>query len=95
MKATSRRNLLLLLTVPALLSGPITSAIACGYDGSPGAALKYPRAIAVMAALRDKSNAPILNKELVSPTFVNMLGYHLAVHRLRRLRDSLEHAVLD
>jgi hypothetical protein len=83
----------LLLALAALLADQ--SAMACGYDGSPGAALKYPRAIEVKTALRDKSNAQILDQQLVSPIFVNMLGYHRAVHRLRRLRDSLEHTVLD
>ena len=95
MKASCWRKLFPLLAVLALLAGQIVSAIACGYDGSPNAALKYPRAIEVATALRDRSNAQILDKELVSPTFINMLGYHRAVRRLRRLRDSLERAVLD
>jgi hypothetical protein len=73
----------------------IGAADACMYDGAATASAKYPRAIEVAAALRDRSNEPILDARLVAPTFVNMMGYHRAVRRLQRLRDSLERAAHD
>jgi hypothetical protein len=63
------------------------------YDGASTVSGKYPLAIEVATALRDRSNAQILDRQLVAPTFVNMLGYHRAVRRLQRLRDSLERAL--
>jgi hypothetical protein len=83
--------------VAATICMQISPAGACNYDGKLGANLtaKYPRAIAVATALRDRSNAQILDTQLVAPTFVNMLGYHRAIRRLQRLRDSLERAVHD
>jgi hypothetical protein len=89
MKCT--RSIALLASV--CIAGQIGAATACNYDGAAGAAAKYPRAIEVTAALRDRSNAPILDTRLVAPTFANMLGYHRAVRRLQRLRESLERAV--
>lgn len=71
----------------------IGSAAACMYDGASTVSAKYPRAVEVATALRDKSNTQILDRQLVAPTFVNMLGYHRAVRRLQRLRDSLERAL--
>ena len=65
-------------------------AAACNYDGSPGAGPTYPRAAEVRAALQRPSNAQVLDKQLVSPSFVNMFGYHRAVRRLQRLREALE-----
>jgi hypothetical protein len=73
----------------------IGSADACMYDGAAAVSGKYLRAIEVAAALRDRSNAQILDTRLVAPTFVNILGYHRAVRRLQRLRDSLERAVQE
>jgi len=73
----------------------VGSAAACMYDGASTASAKYPRAVEVATALRDRSDAQILDRQLVAPTFVNMLGYHRAVRRLQRLRDSLERAVHD
>lgn len=80
------------LLAAASIAGQIGVAAACNYDGAAVASAKYPRAIEVAAALRDRSNAQILDRQLVAPTFVNMLGYHRAVRRLQRLRDSLERA---
>lgn len=71
----------------------IGSAAACMYDGASAVSVKYLRAIDVTAALRDRSNAQILDTRLVAPPFGNMLGYHRAVRRVQRLRDSLERAV--
>jgi hypothetical protein len=34
-----------------------------------------------------------LDRQLVAPAFVNTMGYHRAIRRLQRLRDSLEWAV--
>jgi hypothetical protein len=92
-KGVCRREFVQSLVVPALLAGRIGPAVACGYDGSPSSGLRHPRAIEVAAALRNASNAQILDRQLVAPTFVNMMGYHRAVRRLQRLRDCLEHAV--
>jgi hypothetical protein len=88
------------LTVACVLvasASAIGSAFACGYDGVSTAALaaRYPRSSEVAAALRSASNAQVLDRQLVAPTFVNMMGYHRAVGRLQRLRDSLERAVHD
>lgn len=91
MKCT--RSIALLASV--CIAGQIGVAAACNYDGAAGAAAKYPRAIEVTTALRDRSNAPILDTRLVAPTFANMLGYHRAVRRLQRLRKSLERVVHD
>ncbi len=90
---TWTRSIALLASIG--IAGQIGVAGACNYDGAAGAAAKYPRAIEIATALRDKSNAPILDTRLVAPTFANMLGYHRAVRRLQRLRESLERAVLD
>src|SRR5262245_13118000 len=81
------------LLASAWLASQIGVATACNYDGAAGAAAKYPRAIEVATALRDRSNASILDTRLVAPTFANMMGYHRAVRRLQRLRESLERAV--
>jgi hypothetical protein len=83
------------LLAAASIAGQIGVAAACNYDGAAVASAKYPRAIEVAAALRDRSNAPVLDTRLVAPTFANMLGYHRAVRRLQRLRESLERAVHD
>jgi hypothetical protein len=93
MKGVCRREFVQLLIVPTLLAGGIGPAVACGYDGAPVAGLRHPRAIEVAAALRNASNAQTLDRQLVAPTFVNMKGYHRAIRRLQRLRDSLERAV--
>jgi hypothetical protein len=93
MKGVCRRKFVQFLIVPTLLAGPAGPAVACGYDGSPSSGLRHPRAIEVAAALRNASNAQILDRQLVAPAFVNMMGYHRAVRRLQRLRDSLEWAV--
>ena len=77
------------------IAGQIGVAAACNYDGAAGTAAKYPRAVEVTTALRDRSNAPILDTRLVAPTFANMLGYHRAVRRLQRLRELLERAVRE
>jgi hypothetical protein len=80
-----------------LIACPLGQSFACGYDGVSTAALaaRYPRSSEVTAALRSASNAQELDRQLVAPTFVNMMGYHRAVGRLQRLRDSLERAVHD
>jgi hypothetical protein len=93
-----KTNLLLIgLTASLCGAGGIGRANACGYDGVSAAAIaaRYPRAAEVAAALRHPANAQLLDQKLVSPTFVNLMGYHRAIRRLQRLRDSLEHAVLD
>jgi hypothetical protein len=95
-----RRNanvLLIGLTASLCVAGGIGQAIACGYDGVSAAAIvaRYPRATEVAAALRHSANAELLDQKLVTPTFVNLMGYHRAVRRLQRLRDGLERAVLD
>jgi hypothetical protein len=92
MKGVCRRKFVQFLIVPTLLAGRIGPAVACGYDGSPSSGLRHPRAIEVAAALRNASNAQILDRQLVAPAFINMMGYHRAVRRLQRLRDSLERA---
>jgi hypothetical protein len=71
----------------------IGSAAACMYEGVSAVSVKYLRAIDVATALRDRSNSQILDTRLVAPPFANMLGYHRAVRRVQRLRDSLERAV--
>jgi hypothetical protein len=93
MKGVCRRKFVQFLIVPTMLAGPIGPAVACGYDGSPSSGLRHPRAIEVAAALRNASNAQILDRQLVAPAFVNMMGYRRAVRRLQRLRDSLEWVV--
>jgi hypothetical protein len=84
------------LTVAAMLvASGIGLASACGYDGVSAAviAARHPHALEVSAALRNAANAQLLDRRLVAPTFVNMMGYHRAVRRLQRLRDSLERAM--
>jgi hypothetical protein len=81
------------LLASVCIAGQIGVAAACNYDGAAGAGAKYLRAIEVTAALRDRSNAQILDTRLVAPPFANMLGYHRAVRRVQRLRDSLERAL--
>ena len=83
------------LLAAASIAGQIGVAAACNYDGASSVSAKYPRAIEVAAALRDRSNAPVLDTRLVAPTFANMLGFHRAVRRLQRLRESLERAMHD
>jgi hypothetical protein len=83
------------MVVAASIFIGIGPAAACMYDGASTASAKYPRAIEVATALRERSNAQILDRQLVAPTFVNMLGYHRAVRRLQRLRDSLERVAHD
>ena len=89
------RAITVLAAASVCIAGQIGVAAACNYDGAAGASAKHPRAIEVATALRDKSNAQILDARLVAPTFANMLGYHRAVRRLQRLRESLERAVHD
>jgi hypothetical protein len=81
------------IAAAALICIQIDSAAACMYDGASAVSVKYLRAIEVTAALRDRSNAQILDSRLVAPPLANMLGYHRAVRRVQRLRDSLERAV--
>lgn len=87
------RSTAVLVAASVCIAGEIGGAAACNYDGAVGAGAKYLRAIEVTAALRDRSNAQILDTRLVAPPFANMLGYHRAVRRLQRLRESLERAV--
>ena len=87
------RAITVIAAASVCIAGQIGVAAACNYDGAAGATAKYPRAIEVATALRDRSNAPILDTRLVAPTFANMLGYHRAIRRLQRLRESLERAV--
>jgi hypothetical protein len=89
------RSPAVLAVVCVLVASAIGPAFACSYDGVSTAALaaRYPRSSEVAAALRSASNAQVLDRQLVAPTFVNMMGYHRAVGRLQRLRDSLERAV--
>ena len=89
------RAITVLAAASVCIAGQIGVAAACNYDGAAGASAKHPRAIELATALRDKSNAQILDARLVAPTFTNMLGYHRAVRRLQRLRESLERAVHD
>jgi hypothetical protein len=95
MPRLSRGSLAVLAAVAMWMQ--VSQAAACNYDGKLGAnfAVKYPRAVEVATALRDRSNAQLLDAHLVAPTFVNMMGYHRAVRRLQRLRDALERAVHD
>jgi hypothetical protein len=82
-------------TVTAMLvASGVGLASACGYDGVSAAAIaaRYPHALEVSAALRNATNAHLLDRQLAVPTFVNVMGYHRAVRWLQRLRDSLERA---
>jgi hypothetical protein len=97
MMRNARHSLAVLTVAAMLIASAIGSTLACNYDGISTAAIaaRYPRAVEVLAALRNAANAPVLDRQLVAPTFVNMMGYHRAVRRLQRLRDSLERAALD
>jgi hypothetical protein len=77
-----------------MITSEIGPASACGYDGVSAAAIagRYPRALEVATALRNATNAQVLDRRLVAPAFVNLMGYYRAVRRLQRLRDSLERA---
>lgn len=91
------RKTALALAATLCVVGATGWASACGYDGASAAAIaaRYPHAVEVAARLLHPSNSQILDRQLVSPTFVNMMGYHRAVHRLQRLREPLERVVLD
>jgi hypothetical protein len=80
-----------------LVASGLGSALACNYDGVSAVAIaaRYPRSVEVSAALRSATNAQVLDRQLVAPTFVNMMGYRRAVRRLQRLRDSLERVVMQ
>ena len=82
-----------LLAVSAAIAGNILPAISCDYHRGGSAGNRSPRAMEVIAAMRDPANAQALGGgPALAPRLVNLLGFHQATRKLQRLRESLEQA---
>jgi hypothetical protein len=81
-----------LLVVSTAIGGDILPAISCDYHRGGSAGVRSPRAVEVIAAMRDPANAQALGGPALAPRMVNFLGFHQAVRKLQRLGDSLEQA---
>jgi hypothetical protein len=78
-----------LLLASVSLAGTALPAIACDYHrGSESA--RSPRAAEVIAAMRDPANAQALGNPSPVPKVINLVGFHQAMRKLQRLRESLE-----
>jgi hypothetical protein len=67
----------------------ILPATACDYHRrSEGA--QSPRAVEVIAAMRDPANTQALGGPSLVPKAMNLVGFHQAMRKLQKLRESLE-----
>jgi hypothetical protein len=80
------------LVVSAPLVGGILPALSCDYHRGGSAGNRSPRAMELIAAMRDPANAQALGASALAPRLVNLLGFHQATRKLQRLRESLEQA---
>jgi hypothetical protein len=81
-----------LLVVSASVAGGIIPAISCDYHRGGSSGNRSPRAMELIAAMRDPANVQALGGPALAPRLVNLLGFHQATRKLQRLRESLEQA---
>jgi len=86
------KSSVVLFAVSVPIAADIVPAISCDYHRGGSAAPRSPRAMELIAAMRDPANVQALGSAAFAPKLVNLVGFHQATRKLQRLRESLEQA---
>lgn len=96
MLAIPTKTLAGLAVTAALLAIP-AAGVACGFHGGlgDGFSAMHPKSMTVAFAISDAVDAKLLDRRIVAPKLVDMLGLHRATQRLERLRAELQSKAPD